>query len=138
MKLIINTDGASRGNPGESSYGYVIRDDSGRVLHEEGKYIGINTNNYAEYTAVLKALEYIESNLDKNSYSQIEVVADSLLVVSQLSGRYKIKNAVLKTLFDQIKILEMELGVVTFRHVFREFNKAADRLANLALDNRQK
>lgn len=136
QKLTINTDGASRGNPGEASYGFLIKDDNGEIIFSEGQYIGINTNNFAEYTAVLKALEYIEVNKDNLEFSEITVVTDSQLVAQQLSGKYKIKSPTLKVIFNQIKILEMTLGTILYKNVPREQNKEADKLANLALDNR--
>lgn len=134
MDLVINTDGASRGNPGPASYGYVIKIRDGVILHQEGKKIGETTNNIAEYTAVLEALKYVNEYYQKKAPHEIEIVADSLLVVSQLLGKYKLKSPHLKILFDQIKILETEIGVVTYRHVLRHQNFIADRLANQALD----
>ncbi len=135
MDLIINTDGASRGNPGPASYGFVIKVRDGVILHQEGQRIGINTNNVAEYTGVLEALKYVKAQYSKKGPHQIEVVADSLLIVSQLNGRYKLKSPHLKIIFDQIKVLEMEVGEVAYRHVLRAHNFIADRLANQALDN---
>ena|SRR5581483_11020252 len=134
MDLVINTDGASRGNPGPASFGYIIKKRDAEVLHQEGKKIGINTNNVAEYTGVLEALKYVKDHYSHKGPHTIEVVADSLLIVSQLSGKYKLKSAHLKILFDQIKQLEGEVGTVTYRHVLRANNFIADRLANQALD----
>ncbi len=132
MKLIIYTDGASRGNPGPASYGFVIFDRKGKLIHQAGEFIGKATNNVAEYTAVLEAFKYLKKEfLEKLS---IEFLADSRLVVEQLSGRFKIKNQNLKILFEQIKILEMEIGEVFYRHIPREKNFRADSLANEALD----
>ncbi len=136
MILKINTDGASRGNPGPASFGFVIYAVDGVILHQEGGYIGTNTNNVAEYTGVLRAFEYIHKYFSEKSPHKIEVVADSLLIVRQLSGSYKIKNLGLKVLFDAIKILEFDLGEVFYRHVPRERNFIADRLANKALDEK--
>jgi ribonuclease HI len=137
MNLLINTDGASRGNPGLASYGFVIIDkETGEAIHKAGKTLGINTNNVAEYSGVLGALEYVSNNLAGKAPHQIEVVADSQLIIRQLAGFYKIKNERLKEIFNQIKALEIELGMVRYRHVLREFNKEADRLANLALDKK--
>ncbi len=136
MKLIIYTDGASRGNPGHASYGFTISDDQGKLLYEEGKYIGITTNNVAEYTAVLEALRYIKGKFAKSNPLSIELYADSKLVVEQLSGRYKMKSPHLKQIFEQIKILAIELGGVVHTHIPRSHNSEADRLANLALDYR--
>ncbi|MBI3485577.1 ribonuclease HI family protein [Candidatus Daviesbacteria bacterium] len=135
MNLIVNTDGASRGNPGPASYGYVIKTDTGVILHQEGKTIGYNTNNVAEYTAVWKSLEYIHNKYLHKAPHNIEVVSDSQLIVRQLSGKYKIKNLNLKKIYNQIKILESSLGRVKFRSVPREQNFIADRLANIALDS---
>lgn len=132
MKLVIYTDGASRGNPGRASYGFTISDEKGNLIYEEGKYIGIATNNIAEYTAVLEAFKYLKKKFHGNL--KIELFADSRLVVEQLSGRFKIKSANLKILFDQIKILEMEIGNLFFTHIPREKNFRADSLANEALD----
>ncbi len=136
MELVINTDGASRGNPGPSSYGYVIKDaKSSLIIHQEGQKIGHATNNVAEYTAVLKALEYVAKYLTKKAPHQIEVIADSQLIAQQLAGNFKIKHPKLKPIFEQIKIIEMELGgVVHYRNVPRAQNFLADRLANQALD----
>lgn len=135
MNLIINTDGASRGNPGPASYGYVIKSDDGVIRHQEGKTIGFATNNIAEYTAVLSAFEYIKDHFSHKAPHKITLLADSKLVVEQLSGRYKIKSPTLKVLLDKIKILEMDLGWVEYKHVYREHNFIADRLANKALDD---
>ncbi len=134
MDLIVNTDGASRGNPGKASYGYVIKTKTGVILHEEGKYIGLDTNNVAEYTAVLRALEYIKEKYSKKAPHTIQIVADSLLIISQLAGKFKIKNPNLKKIFEKIKIIEMDLGIITYKHVPRAENFLADRMANKALD----
>lgn len=133
MKLIIYTDGASRGNPGQASFGFTISDEKGKLIYEEGKYIGITTNNVAEYTGVLEALKYIQKNY-KQKDLQLELFADSRLVVEQLAGRFKMKSEHLKPIFSQIKILTMELGGMIHTHIPREKNTEADRLANLALD----
>ena len=134
MNLIVNTDGASKGNPGKSSYGYIIKTNTGVILHQEGKAIGHATNNIAEYTAVFKAFEYIKNHFSHKTPHFIELIADSELIVRQLSGRYKIKNPRLKILFEKIKILEMGLGQITYKSVPRAENFIADRLANKALD----
>lgn len=136
MKFIINTDGACRGNPGPASYGFLIKSDSGTILHQEGKTIGVTTNNVAEYTAVLSALKYIQ-NYYPNSKHTLEVITDSQLIASQLSGKYKIKNANLKLIFDQIKKIENNLGEIIYRNVPRAQNHIADRLANQALDGKK-
>lgn len=136
MKLIIYTDGASRGNPGPAGYGFTISDANGKLLNSSGKYIGIATNNVAEYTGVLEALKYASREYGCDNL-QIEFFMDSKLVAEQLSGRFKIKSSHLRPIAEEIKILAMELGGAIYTHVPRTKNTAADRLANLALDNRK-
>lgn len=134
MKLIIYTDGASRGNPGPASYGFTISDEKGKLLYEEGGYIGETTNNVAEYTAVLRALNYAKEKFLQNGPVQIQLYADSKLVAEQLSGRFKVKSSLLKPVIEKIKILAIELGGIIFSHVPRTKNILADKLANQALD----
>lgn len=136
MKLIIYTDGASRGNPGPASYGFTISDEGGKLFHEVGEYIGVATNNVAEYTAVLEAFKLIKEKYLEKLPIQIDLFADSKLVAEQLSGKWKIKSPKLKELLSQIKMLEMKIGSVLYTHVPREQNTEADRLANKALDSR--
>lgn len=138
MELIVNTDGASRGNPGPASYGFVIKVKAGPILHQQGQPIGRATNNIAEYTAVLKALQYIKDHYAAKGPHQIEIITDSQLIASQLAGLFKLKSTHLKQLFDQIKSLEFEVGLVSYRNVPRAQNFIADRLANLALDQIEK
>ncbi len=133
MKLIIYTDGASRGNPGQASYGFTVTSIDGKLVYEEGKYIGIATNNVAEYSAVLQALKWTLKNI--KGKTQIKFYADSKLVVEQLSGRYKIKSPHLKLIIQEILKLTLKLDDIEFTHVIREKNTQADKLANLALDN---
>lgn len=131
MKFIIYTDGASRNNPGLASYGYAIFNEKGENIFREGKYIGIATNNVAEYTAVLASLKKaIELGASEVSY-----FADSKLVVEQLSGRYKIKSPHLKDIVLEIKQLESRVYKITYHHIPREQNTLADALANQALDS---
>lgn len=134
-KLIIYTDGASRGNPGRASYGFTISGGKGNVIYEEGKYIGTTTNNVAEYTGVLEALKKAKES--SKGQGEIELFADSRLIVEQLSGNFKVKALHLKPIFDQIKILEMEIGRVFYTHIPRGKNFRADSLANEALDSIQ-
>lgn len=131
MVLTIYTDGASRGNPGQASYGFVVFNESGKK-YEEGAYIGVNTNNFAEYTAVVKALEYVKKN-----YTQVSInfFMDSKLVAEQLSGRYKIKSLNLIPLVNKIRTLEMGVKKVSYKHIPRSMNTLADAMANKALDN---
>lgn len=135
MIFSLNTDGASRGNPGKASYGYIIYSAEGVILHQEGKYIGVTTNNVAEYTGVLEALKYIQKRWAEEGNHEVIVRSDSLLIVQQMVGLYKIKKPHLLVIYLQIKELEEKLGVVTYSHVPRAQNFIADRLANQALDN---
>lgn len=132
MKIYIYTDGASRGNPGPSSYGFTIADEQRKILYEEGKFLGVNTNNFAEYSAVLAALEYVKENFKT---SKVTFFMDSKLVAEQLSGRYKIKSPNLIPLIGKIKDLESKLTGVSYNHIPRAQNKQADCLANKALDD---
>jgi len=134
MKLIVYTDGASRGNPGPASYGFVIFDENNHKIKEKGQYIGINTNNFAEYSAVLKALEYIRKKFLNQSLS-IKFLIDSKLVVEQLSGRFKIKSPNLRPFVQKIRKLEAKFKEVSYQHVPRSMNILADAQANLALDS---
>ncbi|MDD5147379.1 MAG: ribonuclease HI family protein [Candidatus Daviesbacteria bacterium] len=134
MKLVIYTDGASRGNPGPASYGFTVLGRNGKSLYEEGKYIGVTTNNVAEYTGVLEALKYVKEKYGRHRL-EVELYADSKLVAEQLSGRFKVKALHLKPIIEKIKILSLELGGVMYVHVLRSKNTVADRLANLALDS---
>lgn len=134
MHLIVNTDGASRGNPGRASYGFVIKNQDGVILHQEGQIIGYSTNNVAEYTAVLRSLEYIKNHYKHKTPHSIQIISDSKLIIEQLKGNFKIKSPNLKFFFEAIKKIEIELGQINYLHVARKHNFLADKLANLALD----
>jgi len=131
-RLVVNTDGGARGNPGEAGFGFVIRDDEGRVLVERGGYLGRTTNNVAEYTAVAEALELIASS---GTDAEVEVRADSRLLVEQLSGRWKIRNGGLQEIALRIR-RTLDPRRVHYVWVPREENAAADALANRAMDAR--
>lgn len=133
-KFFINTDGGARNNPGPAASSFVISNEDGRVLLEGGKYLGVATNNDAEYTAVRIALEALVAQFGDNLPAEIEVKADSLLIVNQLSGLFKIKNDRLRVLFSQIKLLEEKVGSVNYTYIPREKNKEADALVNKILD----
>lgn len=135
MKLLIQTDGASRGNPGPAAYGFIIYKDGG-VLKKEGKILGVTTNNIAEYTGLVKALEYLADEILAGEVEELAIEADSQLMIRQLEGKYKVKNEGLKGLFGKINTMLIEYNNVTFNHIFREFNKEADLLGNLALDGK--
>lgn len=133
--LKIFTDGGARGNPGPAAIGVVILDDNNNEVVKFGKKIGETTNNVAEYKAVVFALEWVEKNLEEN-LEQINFYIDSLLVVNQLNGKFKIKNLNLKDLIIQIKNLEKILQLkVFYNHIPREKNVLADFLVNTSLDH---
>ena len=123
-------DGGARGNPGPAAFGYVVKKD-GQIVKSGNGYIGIATNNVAEYTAVIEALTWLESSYPKVN---LTFYLDSELVVSQLSGIYKVKNSNIRDLVFKIRTLESNFGQVNYKHIPREKNKQADRLVNLALD----
>ena len=132
--LTIYTDGGSRGNPGSAAYGFVVTSEHGSKIYEEGKVIGITTNNVAEYSAVAAALKYVLETLNDKP-STINFFMDSKLVCEQMSGNWKIKNENLRSLYYTIKDYDQKLGAkVTYRHVRREENTEADLMVNLALD----
>jgi ribonuclease HI len=127
-QLIANTDGACRGNPGESAIGVIIRSPSGRVVKSVCRAIGTMTNNQAEYHAVISALE----ETLKLGATELALNADSELVVKQLSGKYQVKNAGLAPLYARVKTLETKFKTVSYRYIPRERNRDADALANQA------
>ncbi|HJZ11753.1 MAG TPA: ribonuclease HI family protein [Acidobacteriota bacterium] len=128
--FIAHVDGASRGNPGDASYGFVILNDRGKIIHSGSAYIGKATNNEAEYTGLIKVLEFALSKKIRS----IEVRSDSELLVKQLHGIYKVRAANLQALNEQCRSLLRKLEWFEVKHVPREQNTIADRLANQALD----
>ncbi len=126
----VYTDGASRGNPGPSAIGMVFYDSSDNILEEYGEKLGEQTNNFAEYMAVMYSLEICL----KNKVDSIDFYSDSQLMVRQMTGEYKVKAPQIKELFLQAQELKRKFQTVRFYHVRREFNKEADALANQALD----
>ncbi len=139
-KIIVYTDGGSRGNPGPSAIGVAICDAKGKVLKEYSKAIGKATNNVAEYQAVIFALKKIKALYGKNKVKNYEVLinSDSQLLVFQLTGKYKIKEPDIQKLFIQAWNLMLDFGKVNFKNIPREQNKLADQLASEALDNKNK
>lgn len=131
--LIAHVDGGSRGNPGHAGYGVSITDSSRSPVTELSQYLGIQTNNFAEYSGLLAALRFAHGRGAK----AIEVVSDSELMVRQLNGQYKVKNEGLKPLYQEAVSLIRTFDWFRVRHVRREFNKDADRLANLAMDRKR-
>ena len=127
---IANIDGASRGNPGPASYAVVVRDPGGKIILELAKNIGRETNNVAEYYALLAALDYAAGH----GINALRIRSDSELLVRQMQGRYKVKSAELKPLYERATKLARQLGYFAIEHVRRELNRDADALANVALD----
>ncbi len=129
-KIKLFADGGSRGNPGPSASGYVLLDMNDNVFVEKGEYIGITTNNQAEYQALRFGLEEAK----KLGVKEVEVYLDSLLVVNQMIGKFKVKNRDLWPIHEAIKELLPSFKKVTFTHVPRELNKLADGMVNETLD----
>ena len=137
MKYIIYTDGGSRGNPGHAASAFIIKSEKGETLVEKGEYIGIATNNEAEYLAVLRAFEAMVLDYKDLNLTEVEVRADSKLVVEQLSGNWKIKNDRIRVLNDNIRQVEQNMGKVTYKYIPRDLNFEADLIVNITLDNQK-
>jgi ribonuclease HI len=136
-KFIIYTDGGSRGNPGKAAVGVVICNELGQEVKKFGEFLGDNlTNNDAEYNAIILALKKFKSSFGKilAQETEIEIRADSELVVKQLTGEYRIENPKIQQFFVEIWNLKFDFKTVRFKHIPREKNKEADRLVNEALD----
>ncbi len=128
--LVAYIDGGARGNPGPAGFGVVIEDEVGRPVAELSEYLGRQTNNYAEYSGLLAALSYAI----KHGFKALKVVSDSELMVKQINGEYKVSSPTLKELHAQAMKLIDQLDYFEIKHVLREKNREADRLANLAMD----
>jgi ribonuclease HI len=128
--ITANVDGGARGNPGSAGYGAIIKDDDGRVLAELYAGIGISTNNVAEYQGLIAALEWALAH----GHRRLHVRSDSLLIVQQMLGKYRVKHAGLIPLHQKATRLASAIGHVTFEHVRRELNTEADRLSNRGMD----
>jgi len=128
-RVVINTDGAAEPNPGPAAIGAIIKDEQGRLVTTISQGIGRTTNNQAEYRAVIAALE----KAIELGAKQVDISLDSQLVVRQISGKYRVKNAALKPLYQQVKHLQSLLEGFTITHIPRQQNTEADNLANIAL-----
>jgi ribonuclease HI len=128
---IAHIDGASRGNPGPAAYAVVIRDADGKLVLELAKKFGRDTNNVAEYYALLAALDFATTH----GITALRIRSDSELLVRQMQGRYKVKSEDLKPLHERASILSKQLKYFVIEHVRREQNRDADALANIALDS---
>ncbi len=134
-KIIVYTDGGSRGNPGPAAIGVII-DGLSTESKQYYEFLGETTNNEAEYQAVIFALKKIRQLVGKEKLKNIpiEIYLDSELVVNQLNGYYKIEDEKLQLLFMKIWNLKLDFGKISFHHIPREKNKLADKLVNLCLD----
>jgi probable phosphoglycerate mutase len=128
--LTAHCDGGSRGNPGPSGYGAVIEDAHGHVLAQLSEFLGVQTNNYAEYSGLLAVLKWANENGTK----YLRVVSDSELMVKQMQGKYKVASPILRPLWEEAKRRSKRIERFEMRHTLRGGNKAADRLANEAMD----
>ena len=128
--MIVNIDGGSRGNPGPAGFGVRFVGPDGAVVAEVSEAIGVATNNVAEYRGLLAALRFAV----EHGYPDLTVRSDSLLLVCQMRGEYKVKNPGLQPLHAEARRLAAQLSRVRFEHVPRELNTHADRLANQAMD----
>jgi ribonuclease HI len=128
--LIAHSDGGARGNPGPAGYGVVIKDETGKKVAALSEYLGHQTNNFAEYQGLIAALEYAV----KTGPKALKLISDSELLVRQIKGIYKVKNAVLQDLHARAKELIAQLDWFSIGHAFREHNQEADHLANAAMD----
>jgi len=128
--LVAHIDGGARGNPGPAGFGVYIQDGKGNRLAELSEFLGVQTNNFAEYSGLMAALEYAH----KHGFRQVKVVSDSELLVKQIKGIYKVKSESLLDIYRESKQLINKLERFEIQHVLRHLNKDADRLANDAMD----
>ena len=128
--ITAHCDGGARGNPGPAGFGALIQDAEGRVLAELSEFLGIQTNNYAEYSGLLASLDFALSH----RYQRLRVISDSELMVKQLQGKYQVKSPGLRPLYEQAKQKIARLEGFEIVHALRHKNKDADRLANEAMD----
>ena len=132
-RIVVYIDGGARGNPGPAGYGVRIETAHGDVEHELYAPIGLATNNVAEYRGLIAALTY----LVERGYQEALIRSDSQLLVRQMQGRYRVRHPRLQPLYREAKTLEARLTLVTFEHIRRTENTAADRLSNIAMDAQQ-
>jgi probable phosphoglycerate mutase len=128
--ITAHCDGGARGNPGPAGFGALIQDANGRPLAELSEFLGIQTNNFAEYSGLLATLDFALAN----GHRRLRVVSDSELMVKQIQGQYQVKSPGLKPLYDQAKEKIAQLEGFSIEHALRHKNKDADRLANEAMD----
>ncbi len=130
MAIVAYIDGGARGNPGPAGYGVRIEDERGTLIDEFNGFLGTSTNNVAEYNGLVAALKYAA----QHGHRKVHIKSDSELLVKQMRGEYRVKNAGLQPLYQQARAIALGLERIVYEHVRREQNKDADRLANLAMD----
>jgi ribonuclease HI len=130
--LVAHVDGGARGNPGPAGYGVVIEDQRGARIAEFSRYLGHRTNNFAEYSGLIAALNYTL----EHRHSGLRVLSDSELMVRQMNGVYKVRSPQLRPLYEEARRLARQLQWFRIEHVRREQNADADRLANAAMDRK--
>ncbi len=137
--MIVNifTDGGARGNPGPAGYGVVVKTFDNKIIYQKSSYLGIKTNNEAEYAGLISALQWLKDNYQNLDINQVTINSDSQLLICQIQGLYKVKAENLKLLFAQSRdLLEKIPFSIIFKHIPREENVLADQLANQAMDSR--
>jgi ribonuclease HI len=127
-------DGGARGNPGPSGFGALVQDADGAVIAELSEFLGIQTNNFAEYSGLLASLDFALAH----GHRRLRVVSDSELMVKQIQGKYQVKSPILRPLYDQARKKIAQLDAFEITHALRHKNKDADRLANQAMDRGMK
>jgi len=132
--MTAHIDGGARGNPGPAAYGVIVRNSDGKIVEELGKYLGLQTNNFAEYSGLLAALEYAQ----QEKLSALKVFSDSELLVKQMKGQYKVKSPGLIALYERARTLARQLQHFSIEHVRREKNRDADRMVNQVLDQQER
>jgi probable phosphoglycerate mutase len=132
--ITAHCDGGARGNPGPAGFGALIQDADGQVLAELSEFLGIQTNNFAEYSGLLASLDYALAH----GHRRLRVVSDSELMVKQIKGQYQVKSPGLRPLYDQARKKIAQLDAFEIVHALRHKNKDADRLANQAMDRGMK
>jgi ribonuclease HI len=131
-RITIETDGASRGNPGLAGAGVIIKDEQGRRIETIQKFLGVTTNNQAEYRALIEGLRAAK----RHNPEEVTVQMDSELVVKQMTGEYRVRHPEMLPLYLEAMELAAEFAKVEFVHVLREKNPGADQVANMAIDSR--
>lgn len=129
-EIIAHCDGGSRGNPGPAGYGAVLEDGAGRVVARLSEFLGVQTNNFAEYSGLLAVLKWAL----EHGHRRLRVVSDSELIVKQMKGQYKVSSPALRPLWEEARTLSRRLDRFEIAHTLRGGNKEADRLANEAMD----